>query len=181
MISDWKVIYTHPRAEKKVAEECKALGLECYLPLRSETRIYQRRKVTFLTPLFPGYVFAAIRPEQKNALLSRGHVARFIPVSRPGKMLRQLVMVRRALGSDPGLESVDPVTEGEVVRVASGAMQGCEGVVMRVRRKVGKVVLCVVIDIIGRAVPIEVEQALVERMYDPRTKTYRHVEAKSRF
>ena len=175
MFADWKVVYTHPRAEKKVAEECQALGLRHYLPLRSATRVYQRRKVTFLTPLFPGYVFVELPPAGRAALLGRGHVARVLRVLRPIRMLRQLVMVRKALAENPELDAVDPVTEGEVVRVATGPMQGCEGVVARIRRRTGKVTLLLMVDIIGRAVPLEIERSLIERIYDPKTKSYRRV------
>ncbi len=176
MLTDWKVLYTHPRAEKQVEIECRALGLDCYLPLRTAVRIYQRRKVTFTKPLFPGYVFVELLPQRKGELFSFGHIARVIPVSRPVKMLRQLVMVRKALAIDPNLDATDPITEGEVVRVGTGALQGCEGVVSRIRKKAGKVVLYLSVDIIGRAVPLELDRSLIERIYDSRTRTYKRVE-----
>jgi transcription antitermination factor NusG len=176
MLTDWKVLYTHPRAEKQVEIECRALGLDCYLPLRTAVRIYQRRKVTFTKPLFPGYVFVELLPQRKGELFSFGHIARVIPVSRPVKMLRQLVMVRKALALDPGLDATDPVSEGEIVRIGTGPMQGCEGVVSRIRRKAGSVILLLSVDIIGRAVPIELDRSLIERIYDSRTRTYKRVE-----
>lgn len=173
MFADWKVIYTHPRAEKMVALDCRALGLDHYLPLRSATRIYQRRKVTFLTPLFPGYVFVELPSDRKGELLSRGHVVRIIPVVRPMRMLRQVAMVRKALKVDPGVEAVDPVAEGEIVRVSSGPMMGCEGVVTHIGRKSDKVLLTISVDIVGKAIPMKIERDLVERLVDNRTKRYR--------
>lgn len=175
MFSNWKVLYTHPRAEKAVAADCAALGLECYLPLRTATRVYQRRKVTFQTPLFPGYIFVGLAPEKKYQLFDRGHVVHVLPTPRPVAMLRQVVMVRKALRQDPGLEATDPVTEGEIVRVATGAMMGCEGVVTRISRKSSTVVLTINVDIIGKAVPVQVERAMIERLVDTRTRKHRHV------
>lgn len=177
MFGDWKVLYTKPRAEKQVAIDCQGMGLECYLPLRSAVRVYQRRKVTFLTPLFPGYIFVNLPYESRNALLARGHVARVIRVLKPIRMLRQIVMVRKALRLDPGLEAVDAISEGEIVRVTTGPLQGCEGVVAKIRRKAGQVLLTLTIDIIGKAVPVAVERNLVERLIDNRTKTYRRADA----
>lgn len=176
MFADWKVLYTKPRAEKQVAVDCRGMGLECYLPLRKAVRVYQRRKVTFLTPLFPGYIFVNLPFERRNELFFRGHVVREIKVLKPIRMLRQIAMVRKALRLDPGLEAVDPIREGEVVRVATGPLQGCEGVVSNIRRKSGKVVLTLSVDIIGKAVPIAVESNLVERLIDNRTKTYRRAD-----
>jgi transcription antitermination factor NusG len=175
MFADWKVIYTHPRAEKMAALDCRAIGLEHYLPLRSATRVYQRRKVTFLTPLFPGYVFVDLPGDMKGELLSRGHVVRIIPVVRPLQMLRQVAMVRKVLRADPGVEAVDPVAEGEVVRVSSGPMQGCEGVVTRIGRKSGRIILTISVDIVGKAIPLQIERGLIERLVDSRTHRYRLV------
>ncbi|MBR0056743.1 MAG: hypothetical protein IJP66_05380 [Kiritimatiellae bacterium] len=174
MFSNWKVLYTKPRAEKMAVLDCRALGLAHYLPLRSATRIYQRRKVTFNTPLFPGYVFVELPNNLRGELLSRGHLVRIIHVPRPVRMLRQLVMVRKALALDPEVEAVDPVEEGEVVRVSSGPMMGCEGVVTHVSRKSGKCVLTISVDIVGKAIPVEIERALIERQFDKRTGKYRH-------
>ena len=56
----WQVLYLRPRLEKKTAELCRTSGIPCYLPVRSQTRTYQRRKVTTETPVFPGYLFVAL-------------------------------------------------------------------------------------------------------------------------
>lgn len=175
MLSDWKVLYTHPRAEKMVVKDCQAIGLESYLPLRSATRVYQRRKVTFQTPLFPGYVFACLPLDMRGELLSRGHVVRIIHVLRPILLLRQITMVRKALNANPEIEAVDPVTEGEIVRVATGPMMGCEGVVTHIGRKKGIVTLTISVDIIGKAVPIQIERSMIERLIDNRTKKFRRI------
>lgn len=164
MFSDWKVLYTHPRAEKMAALDCKSLGLEYYLPLRSTTRVYQRRKVTFLKPLFPSYIFVCLPDSRRIELLSRGHIVHALKVLRPVRMLRQIVMVRKALRLDPGLEAVDAVAVGETVRIATGPMQGCEGVVSRISGKGAKLVLTISVDIIGKAVPVAIERGMIERI-----------------
>lgn len=173
MFRDWKVLYTHPRAEKMAALDCRSLGLEYYLPLRSSTRVYQRRKVTFLKPLFPGYIFVCLPADRRIDLLSRGHVVSALKVTRPMRMLRQVAMVRKALRLDPGLEAVDAVSEGEIVRISTGPMQGCEGVVTHVGRKSAKLILTISVDIIGKAVPVVVERGMIERIIDNATKKYR--------
>ncbi len=175
MFKNWKVVYAKPRAEKKIEEECRALGLNVYLPLRKSVRVYQRRKVTFLTPLFPGYIFVDLKPDLKNNLISYGHIARVIPVKKPVLLLRQLVMVRKALNENPELDAVDPVTVGEVVRVKSGPLLGCEGFVTRIQRKAQRMLLNISVDMIGRAIEVSVDISAIERNYNPKTKTYKHV------
>ncbi len=172
MFANWKALHLKPRTEKKFAEACDRLGLEYYLPLRSSTRIYQRRKVTFQTPLFPGYVFLDLPPDRKTEVFKTGYALHILPCARPMHLLRQLVMLRKALRVDPELVAVDPITVGEIVRVKTGPMLGFEGAVARVRRKTGRVVLALTIDIVGRAVLLETDASLVERLYDPRTRTH---------
>lgn len=171
-ISDWKAYYLKPRTEKKAASVLGSLGIEYYLPLRSRTRAYQRRLVTFETPLFPGYIFAAVPVEKRAEFYRHGHVVHSLPVSRPYQMLRQLVMVRKALTADPELETADPVTAGEIVKIATGAMQGFTGVVVGVKRKRGKVKVSMTIDIVGQAVVLQTDVKLIERLYDPKTKKH---------
>ena len=59
-MKDWKVLFVKPRTEKKVAEYCKLYGIDFYLPLREQTRNVQRRKISVIMPLFPGYVFVRL-------------------------------------------------------------------------------------------------------------------------
>ena len=59
---DWAVLHVKPRCEKKVDDFCATFQIGRYLPLRKETKIYQRRKVTVEKPVFPRYVFAAFGP-----------------------------------------------------------------------------------------------------------------------
>ncbi len=175
MFSDWKVLHIHPRAEKRVAEECEAIGLEYYLPLRRTIRVYQRRKVEFYLPLFPGYIFVNLNPDKKNNLLKFGHIVRILPVKRPISLLRQLVMVRKAIADNPEISAVTPVKTGEIVKVSSGPLLGCEGYVTKIKRKSQRIVLNICVEMIGQALPIEIDLAFVERQYDPKTKSYKRV------
>lgn len=42
--SSWYALHTAPRAEKKVKERLEEQGIENYLPLKIETRIWSDRK-----------------------------------------------------------------------------------------------------------------------------------------
>ena len=53
----WYVSHVKPRCEKKLVEYCTHHGITSELPLRQETKIYQRRRVTVQKPVFPGYAF----------------------------------------------------------------------------------------------------------------------------
>jgi transcriptional antiterminator RfaH len=155
----WKVLFVKPRTEKKVAEYCKLYGVDFYLPMRENMRVVQRRKVSVIVPLFSGYVFVRLLPSQKLQLQQTNLLVRILEPSNPRKMLRDLVMVRRALRADPSLAPAKPLTKGRLVRIISGPFAGIEG---RVARLTAKMKIVLNIDMIGQATAVEIESDIVE-------------------
>lgn len=155
----WHVLYLHPRTEKKVAEHCRFHSLPHYLPLRRETKIYQRRKVTVEKPVFPGYCFVAFDRETRVTLLQCNHVVRILmPVSQR-ILLHQLAQIRRALKANPELNTTRSLDRGTRVRITTGPFMGVEGLVADVKAS-GRVFLNV--DLVGQAVVVEVERGFLE-------------------
>ncbi|MEI7879557.1 MAG: transcription termination/antitermination NusG family protein [bacterium] len=155
----WHVLYVKPRCEKKMAGYCDAHGVEWDLPVREETKIYQRRKVTVHKPVFPGYVFLRFSPEQKLTVLKSNLVVRILPIDNQERFYNELQQIRQALVIDPTLDASAAFQAGRRVLIKSGPFQGVEGIVQLVKGKT-KVVLNV--DIIGRAIAVEVGLELLE-------------------
>lgn len=149
----WQVVCTRPRCEKLLAEYCMARSMEHYLPLRLETKVYQRRRVNVLKPLFPGYLFARLDRRLRLTLLQSGQVVRFLGVPDESRFIFELSQVRAALDADPALKACGAITKGERVRIIAGPFQGLEGVVDVIRNN-ARVVLNV--DFIGQGVPVEI-------------------------
>jgi transcription antitermination factor NusG len=76
-------------------------------------------------------------------------------------MLKDLVMVRRALQINPSLQTTAPLAEGRKVRIVSGAFMGVEGRVARLAKQT-KVILN--IELIGQAIAVEVDRLEIETM-----------------
>jgi transcription antitermination factor NusG len=155
----WYVLYVKPRCEKKMAGYCEVHGVECDLPVREETKIYQRRKVTVHKPVFPGYVFLRFSQDHKLTVLKSNMVVRILPVDNQEQFYKELQQIRQALAIDPTLDASAAFQSGRRVLIKSGPFQGLEGVVQLVKGKT-KVVLNV--DIIGRALAVEVGMELLE-------------------
>jgi transcription antitermination factor NusG len=136
-----------------MAEYCAGHEVVFELPLREETKIYQRRKVTVHKPVFPGYVFAAFGAEGKVIVLKSNQVVHILSVVNQDQLIHELAQIRQALTVDPTLDACAAFQAGKRVLIRSGPFQGLEGVVQLVRGK-AKVVLNV--DMIGRAVAVEV-------------------------
>ena len=158
-MQNWKVLFVKPRTEKKAAEYCALFHIPFYLPLRANTRVVQRRKVTFMLPIFPGYVFAKFQAGQRLALLQTNLVVRVLEPTHPRRMLRDLIMIRRALKADPELKPSKPLTQGHLVRIVSGPFMGIEG---RVARMSGTLNVVLNVDMIGRAVSLTAQTSQVE-------------------
>ena len=158
-MQNWKVLFVKPRTEKKVTEYCALYKIPFYLPLRATTRVVQRRKVTFFLPVFPGYVFANFPVEQRLQLQQTNLLVRILEPAEPRRMLRDLIMVRRALKVDPELKPAKPLSQGRLVRITGGPFQGVEG---RVARMAGTMSVVLNIDMIGQAVAVTAKTDQIE-------------------
>ena len=155
----WTVIHARPRCEKKVADHCEVAKVEYYLPLRKESKVYQRRRVVVWKPLFPGYLFVNMDSEQREEVLKCNRIARVLEVADEAQLLRELDQIRQALTVDPSLRATRAFREGARVYVRSGPFQGIEGIVQKIQG-VTRVILNV--DMMGQGVAVEVDDAAVE-------------------
>ena len=83
----WYVLHVKPRAEKKLNDFLAAMRVFHYLPLvRKETKV-QRRKIVRFLPVFPGYVFTRLFPDERIRVLETKNVVRMIDVADPRRMI----------------------------------------------------------------------------------------------
>ncbi|MDA0989295.1 MAG: hypothetical protein O3A51_00910 [Verrucomicrobia bacterium] len=153
------MLYLRPRCEKKLAEFCQIHHLPFYLPLREETKIYQRRKVTVEKPLFPSYFFCAFDADGRAKLLKTNNVLRILEPRSRRQLLHELAQIRRALRVDPTLSTCAALQAGRVVRILGGPFRGVEGIVRAIR---GQTKVCLNVEMIGRAVAVEVDRQYLE-------------------
>lgn len=159
MNAKWHVLHLRPRCEKKMGEYSRILGLTFYLPLRVETKVYQRRRVTVHKPVFPCYFFVSFDPVGRLGLLQTNNVARVLKPERQRDLLHQLAQVRKALAVDPTLDACGALLRGKRVRIQGGPFQGIEGVVSALR---GTSRVRLNVEMIGQAVALEVAREFLE-------------------
>ncbi len=159
----WYVLHVRPRTEKKLAEYCRIHGLEHYLPLRAETKIYQRRRVTVEKPIFPGYFFVSFDFEQRALVLKTNYIVNILAPPDEAVLVHELAQIRMALTVDPTLGAAAAIQRGRRVRITGGPFMGVEGVV-DVLGGTNKVRLNV--DMIGQAVAVEIERGFLELVND---------------
>lgn len=77
-VFSWYAVYTAARAEKKVKERLDQIGIENYLPLRTEYRVWSDRKKKVSVPLISGYIFVHIKEETFVPVLTTPGVVTFL-------------------------------------------------------------------------------------------------------
>lgn len=154
----WWVVHTRPRCEKKMDEWFRLGGCARYLPVRPSLRIYKSKRVTFEKPLFPGYAFGGFTPLQRQAVFRSEYAASIMPVVDQATFLEQMEAIRAALGAGAPLEDHPYIAEGQRVRITTGRFRGIEGIVTRLRNRTR---VCLSVDILQRAVALEVDAAML--------------------
>ena len=157
----WYVLHVKPRTEKRVDDFLSCLRVFHCLPLvRKETKVQRRRVVRYL-PVFPGYVFTRLSPDERRRVLDTKQVVRTIAVSEPRKMIHQLRQVEHASRLLADLRVIETFAAGECVKVVSGPLRGLEGQVVR-RGSATSLVLSV--DILGRALEASVAPSDLQKL-----------------
>ena len=161
MKRDWFVLHVKPRTEKKVMTYLERYGYFRHLPVYVKVTKVQRRKVRRELPLFPGYVFTRLLPEERIRILQTNLLVGTIPVMQPRMMIHQLRQIAHASRGGPEMRPVHPFKSGDYVRVVYGPMRGTEGYV---KREGPQAKLCLNVEILGAAVEVAISPADIEKV-----------------
>ena len=158
------MLHVKPRTEKKVVEYLDSYGYFRHLPLYVKTTRVQRRKVRRELPLFPGYVFTRLTPDERVTMLKTNLIVRTIFVERPRAMIHQLRQIARVTKKDGlSVRPTNPYQVGDYVRVVYGAFRGTEGYI---RRAGANASICLNVDILGTAVEVSISPEDVKKISD---------------
>lgn len=144
----WHVLQTKPRQEKILAADLSALGIEHYLPLRTNVRRYGNRKLTSDLPVFPGYLFLRGTLDEAYEADRTRRIAQLIRVADQEHFEWELRNLRLALDCHATLDPYPYLVKGVCVEVRSGPFRGLQGVVEE-RSRDNRLVLQ--IEMLGRA------------------------------
>ena len=176
MAKRWYIVHAYSNFERKVAESIKeraaAAGFadmfdEVLVPMEEVVEMRRGRKVSSERKFFPGYVLVKmeLNDETYHLIKSTPKVTGFlgtenkpIPITEEeaGRILQQV---------QEGVERPKPSVTfeiGEQVRVADGPFASFNGLVEEVDEERAR--LKVAVSIFGRATPVELEYAQVEKL-----------------
>jgi transcription termination/antitermination protein NusG len=127
----WFAVWTRSRQEKIAAAMLGTLGVQHFLPLKSELRQWSDRKQTVHLPLFSGYLFVRMDPNKDGRLqvLKTPGIAGFVgnntgPLPIPDQQIED---IRTVLTERVECTVLPFLEEGACVRVVRGPLAGVEG------------------------------------------------------
>ena len=155
----WFVAHSKPRREKKIVEHCERNAIASTLPCVRSVHKYRGKTVEFQKPLFPGYVFLQLSPEQTGIVRQCNHVANLLEVFDQAVFEEQLQDILTAAASDIGIQLAPSIGEGTRVRIKSGPLEGIEGWVEQ-RQSIATVLLR--LDFINQAAAVKIDAQQLE-------------------
>jgi transcription antitermination factor NusG len=152
----WFALYTRSRFEKQVAEQLERKQLPVFLPLRLEVHRWQDRYQKVEVPMFRGYVFAQFAPDsvERAAILRTVGVVRIVGFGHEYTQVprEQIEALRRLADQRALLHPHRYLRIGQRVKIATGALAGVEGILVRVKKQDR---LVVAVDAVRQAVAVE--------------------------
>lgn len=172
----WYIVHAYSNFEKKVSEsireQAKQRGLEdkfqeILVPTEKVVEVRRGRKVDTERKLFPGYVLAKmdLTDEVFHLIKNTPKVTGFLGAENKPMPISENEAMRIMHQVQEGVERPKPSMTfeiGENVRVADGPFASFSGVVEEIDE--GRSRVKVAVSIFGRATPVELEFAQVEKV-----------------
>jgi transcription antitermination factor NusG len=158
LVAEWYALQTRPRHEKVVKYSLESSGIETFLPVCPQIRSWSDRRKVVEFPLFPGYIFArtAWSMQARVRVFQTNGVIAFVGPRKEATPIpeQQIDAVRSLIGSQAECRPHPYLTVGQRVRIRNGALQGLEGILVRVA---GDHTLVVSVDLIHRSVAFRLD------------------------
>jgi len=158
----WYALYTRPRHERRVFQELSNKGIEAFFPTFRTRRRWNDRYKIVDEPLFRNYLFVNVDYDRRyrDTLRPYGAVAFVMFDGKPALIPEpEIDAVRRLVNSELRYDPHPYLKIGRRVRIRSGPLEGCEGILSR---KKGIARFVVSVHLLQQSVSTEVDADSVE-------------------
>ena len=162
--TNWYVFYTRPNAEKVVYNELKKRDFNAFLPLVKTLRVWKnRQKKYILRVLFRSYVFVCTRESEIYNITRVRGIVRCVRCGDRFSIVpeKDISAIEQMLATGQQIYAEHDFAEGEHVRVTSGPLAGCVGLL--IKRK-GKHRFGIVFDDIKQCACIDIDVSILEKV-----------------
>jgi len=156
----WFALRVKSRFERVVSTIARNKGFEEFLPVYRCRRRWSDRNQSVEMPLFPGYIFCRIDPNNRLPLLTVPGAMHFVGLGRVPVAVDddEIAALQAAVRSGLTLEPLSYLEVGQPVRLDHGPLAGLEGILVEVRKQQR---LVVSVTLLKRSVGVEIEREWV--------------------
>jgi transcription antitermination factor NusG len=125
-MNKWYLLYTAPRAEKKVNIELNKRNFVTFLPIQKKIVQWSDRKKTIESPLFSSYIFIFTSLSYYYELLNIPGIVKFVNFQGQPVELKdsQIELIKLMVANYSEIEAVNEIFEkGEAVKIIAGPLQ----------------------------------------------------------
>lgn len=159
-VERWYAVYTNAHHEKRVEQQLRQRGVDCFLPVYKAARRWKDRRKIVELPLFPGYVFVHLAWRARLQVLELPGVVEFVSCGARPVPLADAEIDSLRNGLHFACAKPNPYLRvGRHVRIRSGPLTGVEGILARRKDKL-RVVLS--IHLIQRSIAVEIDEEAIE-------------------
>jgi transcriptional antiterminator RfaH len=160
----WFAILARTGKEKNATLLLENSGYECYLPISKLTRRWSDRLKEIELPLFPGYLFCRMNPNDRLPVLMTPGVIQIVgrgkipvPVGE-----QEIDAIQRVVKSGLSTMPWPYLQVGHAVRIEEGPLQGVTGIVIKIKSGL-KLVLSV--NLLQRSIAVEIDRNWIGAPY----------------
>lgn len=163
----WFAIRVRLFHELKMRDKLQKMGIECFVPTRSELRIWHDRRVIKDRVLTPQLIFVRATEAERLEVLSLGSAlfcvcipGKSIPARIPDTQMDAFIFFVTNANDKEIAFIEEPLREGDHVRIINGTLTGLEGIITHSK---GKHYFAVKVDLLGCAI-MEIEESMIKRI-----------------
>ncbi len=128
--------YTLPQCERTLQTKLQRSGVECFLPMRRETRSWTDRQKTIDVPVFPNYIFIRTTMAKRFELLHNRELVKYVtfgdaPATMRDEEMALLQLVQQHETDTAIVPKHQRFQPGNRVTINAGKFAGAKGVLIR--------------------------------------------------
>lgn len=154
----WYALMVRTGREKTATLQLENGGYECFLPVSKYTRRWSDRMKEVEVPLFPGYLFCRMNPQNRLPVLMTPGVIQIVGVGKSPIPVEEdeIAAIQRVVKNGLSTMPWPYLQVGHVARIEEGPLRGMTGIIVRIKSGM-KLVLSV--SLLQRSVAVEVDRS----------------------
>jgi len=160
----WFAILVRTGREKTATLLLENAGYECLLPVSKYTRRWSDRIKEVEVPLFPGYLFCRMGPQNRLPVLMTPGVIQIVGVGKSPIPVEEeeIAAIQRVVKNGLSTMPWPYLQVGRVARIEEGPLRGMTGIIVRIKSGM-KLVLSV--SLLQRSVAVELDRSWVSSVH----------------